>query len=241
MSSVVDSRRYDARALGLAVVVSAAVTGAVAVVSRVAPERFVAIGVAVVFLAATWALVWRGDDERVERSGLALGGIVLPGKLDRDRLIVSFGQAMGWALLLSAITFVPFYFGWRLFWHPRGSFAWHVPWTESLNEIAGQVVIIALPEEAFYRGYLQSEIDRALPYRVRFLGADVGPAIVLTSVIFALGHFATIHEPTRLAVFFPSLVFGWLRARTRGVGAGIAFHAACNVFSEILGKGYRVY
>jgi hypothetical protein len=25
------------------------------------------------------------------------------------------------------------------------------------------------------------------------------------------------------------------------VGAGIAFHAACNVFSELLGKGYRLY
>ena len=58
--------------------------------------------------------------------------------------------------------------------------------------------------------------------------------------VFALGHFATIREPTRLAVFFPSLLFGWLRARTGGVGAGIAFHTACNVFSELLRQGYRL-
>ena len=76
---------------------------------------------------------------------------------------------------------------------------------------------------------------------LRIVDYTVGPALILSSVIFALGHFATIREPARLAVFFPSLVFGWLRARTKGIGAGVAFHASCNIFSELLGKGYRVY
>ena len=58
---------------------------------------------------------------------------------------------------------------------------------------------------------------------------------------FALGHLATVHSPARLAVFFPSLLFGWLRARTRGIGASCLFHAMCNVFSEVLGKGYGLY
>jgi hypothetical protein len=110
-----------------------------------------------------------------------------------------------------------------------------------VNETFGQVVIIALPEEAFYRGYLQSRLDDAFPWRVRLLGAKVGVGLLVGSVIFALGHFATIREPTRLAVFFPSLVFGWLRARTKGIGAGIAFHASCNLFSELLGRGYHLY
>jgi hypothetical protein len=66
----------------------------------------------------------------------------------------------------------------------------------------------------------------------------VSPAILVTSAVFALGHVATIHDPGRLAVFFPSLVFGWLRARTGGVGAAIAFHALCNLFSESLMRGY---
>jgi membrane protease YdiL (CAAX protease family) len=125
---------------------------------------------------------------------------------------------------------------------------------ELLNEVFGQLVIIALPEEAFYRGYLQSRLDEAIPgfgwrtvagarvpVRLRLLGASVGPSLLITSVIFALGHFATIREPARLAVFFPSLLFGWLRYRTKGIGAGIAFHATCNVFSELLGRGFRVY
>jgi len=35
-------------------------------------------------------------------------------------------------------------------------------------------------------------------------------------------------------VFFPSILFGWLRARTGGVGASIAFHALCNIYSATL-------
>jgi uncharacterized protein len=229
------------RPLVEAVVAALVVTVVVTAASALLPDRYVATAVGFVFLGATWALVWRGDDARVERSGLALGGLVLPGPIDRARLARSAGAALLWAALLAAITFVPFFFGWRTFWHARGAFGLHVPPWEALNEIFGQLVIIALPEEAFYRGYLQSRLDDAFPQRIRLLGADVGPALVITSVIFALGHFATIREPARLAVFFPSLAFGWLRARTGGIGAGVAFHASCNIFSEVLGRGYRLY
>lgn len=224
-----------------ALVASVVVTGVVTAASAFLPDKLVATAVGFLFLGATWALVWRGDDARVERSGLALGGLVLPGKIDRSRLLRSIGIALAWAALFCAITFVPFYFGWRTFWHPRGTFTLHTSWNDTTNEVFGQLVIIALPEEAFYRGYLQSRLDEALPWKVKILGAQIGPAILVTSVIFALGHFATIREPARLAVFFPSLLFGWLRARTGGIGAGLTFHAACNVFSELLGKGYRVY
>lgn len=233
--------KLDTRALIEAVIASAIVTGIVTAASAFLPDRYVATAVGFLFLGATWVLVWRGDDARVERSGLALGGIVLPGPLDGRRLARSTATSLAWALAFAAITFVPFFFGWRTFWHARGTFGLHVQAWDTINEVFGQLVIIALPEEAFYRGYLQSRLDEALPGRVRILGATVGPALIVSSVIFALGHFATIREPARLAVFFPSLVFGWLRARTKGIGASVAFHASCNIFSELLGKGYRVY
>lgn len=229
------------RAFVEAIIASAIVTGIVTLASTFLPDRYVATAVGFVFLGATWALVWRGDDARVERSGLTLGGLVLPGPIDGRRLAQHAGTSMAWALALAAITFVPFFFGWRTFWHAHGTFGLHVQAWETINEVFGQLVIIALPEEAFYRGYLQSRLDDAFPSRVRILGAEVGPALIISSVIFALGHFATIREPARLAVFFPSLVFGWLRARTKGIGASVAFHASCNIFSELLGKGYHVY
>lgn len=223
--------------VGVAVLVTALVT----VASAFMPERFVATSVGFVFLGATWVLVWRKDDKTVERAGLALGGLVLPGKVDGSRLLRSAGVAILWALACAAITFVPFFFGWKALLHPRGSFTFALGPVDLLNDLFGQLVIIALPEEAFYRGYLQSRLDEVFVGRARVLGASVGPAIFVTSVVFALGHLATIREPSRLAVFFPSLLFGWLRARTGGIGASLAFHAACNVWSEMLGKGYRVY
>ncbi len=229
------------RVLLEALLAASVVTAVVTLASALLPDKYVATAVGFVFLGATWLLVWRRDDAHVEAAGLSLGGAVLPGKLDLGRLAKSVGRALGWAILCAAITFVPFYFGWRYFWHPKGTFTLRVQPLDTLNEIFGQLVIIALPEEAFYRGYLQSRLDEIFPGRLRVLGASVGPALVATSAIFALGHFATIHDPARLAVFFPSLLFGWLRYRTRGVGAGIAFHAMCNVFSELLGKGFRVY
>lgn len=243
------------RQAAIAVGVAAVVTGIVTLASAFVPAKYVATTVGFVFLAATWLFVWRGDDARVEASGLALGGLVLPGKLDLGRLVRSALRAVAWAALLGAIFFGPFFFGWKWFWHPPGGFSFFFRPMEALNEVFGQLVIIALPEEAFYRGYLQSRLDEALPgfgyattpagekvpRRLRVFGAEVGPAILVTSAIFALGHFATIPDPARLAVFFPSLVFGWLRLRTGGVGAGIAFHASCNLFSEVLGKGFHIY
>ncbi|HEX6765646.1 MAG TPA: JDVT-CTERM system glutamic-type intramembrane protease, partial [Polyangiaceae bacterium] len=66
----------------------------------------------------------------------------------------------------------------------------------------------------------------------------VGPSILATSAIFALGHVTTEFHPNRLGVFFPSLVFGWLRARTGGIGACVFFHAFCNLFADYVAKSY---
>jgi membrane protease YdiL (CAAX protease family) len=227
-------------ALGVAAVVTLAVTAA----SMFLPERHVATAVGFVFLGATWFTVWRQDDATVQHHGLAFGGLVLPGRLDVGAVMRATGVALAWAALFAAVTFLPFWLGWRHWWQPRLGFHLVSPLArplETLNDVFGQLVIIALPEEAFYRGYLQTRIDDAFTVRWRILGATVGPGIVIASVVFALGHVATIRDPSRLAVFFPALVFGWLRARTGGVGASVAFHALCNIFSEMLGRAYGVY
>lgn len=233
--------RFDARIAGEAVLVTALTTGLVTLVARFVPERFVATTVGFVFLAATWAFVWRKDDRFVESSGLALGGLVLPGPLPLARIGKSALVAAAWALGTAVVVFVPFFLGWRRFWHADGPFHFGFTRLGFANEAFGQLVIIALPEEAFYRGYLQSRLDQALGPRVKIFGAELGLGVVVTSLLFALGHLATIHSPVRLAVFFPSLLFGWLRARTKGIGASCLFHAMCNVFSETLGKGYGLY
>jgi membrane protease YdiL (CAAX protease family) len=234
-----------AAALSEALWVSADVTVAVAAIAMGLPSRWHTTLVGFVFLAASWALVWRKDDESVRRAGLALGGLVLPGRLRFHDLARSVLSSVGWGLGLTAIVAVPFFFGWRAWWAHAApselSFSLAVRPLDAADEIAGQLFVIALPEEAFYRGFLQSRLDDVWPPRWRVLGATVGPGLLGASVIFALGHVATVHLPTRLAVFFPSLLFGWLRARTGGVGASVVFHMLCNVYSQALGRGFGIY
>jgi hypothetical protein len=229
------------RSVREALVGALAVTLAVGATTWLFPKKYVATAVGLEFLLATWVFVWRRDDDVVRRCGVSFSGLLLREPLDAARIAKDAGRALAWAFGLGAVFFVPYYFGWRAYWHPHNSFFVMVRPVETLNTVFGQLLLVALPEEAFYRGFLQTRLDDVWAPRLRVLGASVGPGLLVASLIFALGHFLTIPSPARLAVFFPSLVFGWLRTRTRGVGAGLAFHALCNIFSETLGKGFAVY
>lgn len=111
----------------------------------------------------------------------------------------------------------------------------HLRWPPDFALLAlNQVLVVALPEEIFFRGYLLGRLEARWPPRHRLLGAPVGRALVGSAVLFALGHFLVDFNPQRLAVFFPGLVFAWMRARTGSVAAGAAYHAACNLLSELL-------
>lgn len=220
--------------------VAIATTAVVTALSYLLPEEHAATGVGLAFLAATYLVALRqGARETPAHWGLALGGLLESDPLSARRLLRDGVGALGWALLLSAIFFPPFVAGWLAWWHPPQSFS-PAPLTRISDQALGQLLVIALPEEAFYRGYLQTAFDDAWPKRVRILGAEVGLGLVVSSALFALGHVATELHPNRLAVFFPALLFGWLRARTGGVGAGIAFHAFCNLFASYLAASYGI-
>ena len=96
-----------------------------------------------------------------------------------------------------------------------------------------------MPEEVFYRGYLQTRLDAMVGRDVKVLGVMCNPwSMVLTSTLFAVGHYPTIPSPARLAVFFPSLLFGWMRRASDGVAAPILYHAACNILVELAVRFY---
>ena len=101
-----------------------------------------------------------------------------------------------------------------------------------------QLLVVALPEEIFFRGYLMSRLEDRWPSRSRLWGASVGWPLLVSSLLFGLGHFLVEFQPSRLAVFFPALVFGWMRQRTGSLAPAAVFHALCNLFSEILHEGY---
>lgn len=97
-----------------------------------------------------------------------------------------------------------------------------------------QLVVVALPEEVFFRGYVQGRLKTIFRSRFRFLGADIGWHVVLASVLFALSHLVLVPAPFRLAVFFPGLLFGFLKERTGGILAPAIVHAASNVLLAVL-------
>jgi membrane protease YdiL (CAAX protease family) len=214
-----------------------ATTAAVTILSYALPPEHAATGVGLAFLAATYWLALANDPDGARRFGLSLGGLLDPEPIRSRRLLRDGAVAVGWILALAAITFPPFWVGYVWWWAPRLEFSASGA-LPSLDEALGQVLVIALPEEAFYRGYLQTAFDEARPPRWHVLGARLGPGVLIASLLFALGHLATEPHPNRLAVFFPALLFGFLRARTGGIGVAVGYHAACNVFASFLARGY---
>jgi uncharacterized protein len=96
-----------------------------------------------------------------------------------------------------------------------------------------QLLVVALPEEVFFRGYLQTSLNRVFPRRRVLFGASAGAALVLQAAVFALCHLAT-GDWTRLRVFFFGLLAGWLRERSGSVAAPVAYHAVANLWYAFL-------
>lgn len=119
---------------------------------------------------------------------------------------------------------------------PQGMW-WENVWT--LMTIVGfHLFFVGIPEEFFYRGYLQSRLDQLWEPKSSWFGAPVGRSLIFTSLIFAFGHSIVEFQWWHFAIFVPSLAFGWLRAKTGDVMAGAFFHAWCNVLATVLEKLY---
>jgi uncharacterized protein len=218
----------------------AAVTTCVATaLSYALPEDYAATGVGLWFLLVVFVLVLRrADSATIRELGLSLAGLFEPEKPIELRRVAREGlRALGVGLLLGLVVLPPFWIGYVYWYRPQVSFA-AAALPSFRTEVLGQLLGVAFPEEAFFRGYLQSTLDRAWPPGRRILGARLGPSVLVTSAIFALGHLLTEPYPGRLAVFFPSLLFGFLRAREGGIGAAVVFHALCNLFASYLGQSY---
>ena len=195
-----------------------------------------------------WVLAWRGDDP------------------DRYPLTVPLWEApsahlpaLALVAKVVALILVPYVLGYHL-WQ-----TWGVPTVLGVACDAGveaacvtwktpvprfrlppdvvmlalyHLVFVALPEELFYRGYIQTRLDEVWPPSWTVFGARVGPGLLVTCVIFAVGHSIVQFQYWHLAIVFPSLIFGWMRAKTGDILAGAWFHAFCNVSVAILDASY---
>ena len=187
------------------------------------------------------------------RYGLRLGGLLEPPAEELPPGLLSglkdvlqlcrraLPQALretGWALLVALLIFPPFAAGFYLFHAPQQPFTFHLP-PELPSYLVGHLLLVGLPEEALFRGYLQGRLSDHFPGTGRLLGARLSwGAWLLQAGLFGLMHFAVDLHPARLAVFFPALLFGWLRELRGGIGASIVLHAASNLLSDVLVRGW---
>lgn len=125
-----------------------------------------------------------------------------------------------------------------LFWPPDRTF-WEIvastgpDWSrlpaDFLTLVAYQIFFVAIPEEFFYRGYLQTRLNELHARRWTIAGASIGMGAVVANLLFAFGHSVVQLQWWHFATFFPGLLFAWLRERSGGVVPGALFHALCNV------------
>lgn len=108
-----------------------------------------------------------------------------------------------------------------------------------LSLLLTQLILVAVPEEFFFRGFLQERLHQAWGRDgIRILGLPLTWGIVVSSLLFALVHLVSNLSLTRLSVFFPSLLFGALRERTGGIAASVVYHAASNLLVFFLSVHY---
>lgn len=101
-------------------------------------------------------------------------------------------------------------------------------------------LLMALPEEFFFRGYLQNRLNRVFGRPITILGAPVGWSLVIVSLLFALSHSLIHVQWWHIFIFFPSLVFGWLQEKRGSVTAPTVFHGMCNLFADWAALHYLV-
>ncbi|MER3445511.1 MAG: hypothetical protein C4291_01140 [Candidatus Dadabacteria bacterium] len=102
----------------------------------------------------------------------------------------------------------------------------------SYSLIVLELFLVALPEEAFFRGYLQEKIGNDLK------------GVLVVSLFFAVGHFVTgciggglggVGCAKTLLTFFPSIVMGYMYATSGTLWGNIMFHFLSNIIYEATG------
>lgn len=99
---------------------------------------------------------------------------------------------------------------------------------------AVQLLVVALPEELFFRGCLLQLLEKRFPPKRRILGGGVGLALVISAAMFAVIHLPKYGDPRELATFFPGLLFGWMRSATGSILASTITHGCSNILIRLL-------
>lgn len=173
---------------------------------------------------------------------LAIALLYIPFLLEKSRKVLgfhyeNFEESMLFVFGICVIIFPLFYlvsvkFGYIVGFRVRPG----IP-DKFFESVLFHIFAAAIPEELFFRGYLQGSFNQIFPKKFKFLGIEFGLGLILANVLFALSHLVSYLNPTRLAVIIPGFAFGYLREKYSQVFAPAAFHAMSNIFMEILVGG----
>ena len=108
-------------------------------------------------------------------------------------------------------------------WEPKLPPSWPV-WLVSM------IFFTALPEEALFRGVVQTSLERWLSRRTP---SATAMAIVTAGTLFGLAHLAGGPAYVVLAAV-AGIGYGWIYASTRSIGAAIAAHTGLNAVHYFL-------
>ena len=157
------------------------------------------------------------------------------------RDIVSWRDSFWECMKLNLVIWPPFLIFYH-FWNSilfSKSFIGTLP-EELLLTILYQLFFVAIPEEFFYRGYFQTRLNEVYPKDWNIFGTKMGGSTIYTGIFFAFGHSIVTFQWWHFSIFFPSLLFSYLREKTDGILSAAMFHASCNVGIVILDTLYGI-
>jgi membrane protease YdiL (CAAX protease family) len=138
---------------------------------------------------------------------------------DTNRIIPLWRDTRFWIALLMG----PLVCALMALWVPRGSVDYVVQW----RLLLWLVLLYPVLEEMVFRGGLQTLLLRT--QKGQMARYDISLANLMTSLLFALVHLLN-HSPLwAVAIFVPSLLFGWFRERYNSVIPSMILHSGYNL------------
>lgn len=123
--------------------------------------------------------------------------------------------------LVALLAACPYWGALYAYSSPRLHLSWPVEMPTTFLSVA---LVFPVLEELVFRGFVQERLHNHLHGGI----GRISHANLITSIIFALLHLIEHPPMWAAAVFIPSLVFGYFRDRSGGLGAPIALHVFYN-------------
>jgi membrane protease YdiL (CAAX protease family) len=110
-----------------------------------------------------------------------------------------------------------------------------IPARRQILWVLFQFLYAALPEELFFRGYVQGRVARLVETKARQNRSFARYfAIGLSAGIFGLSHVLVVGDLAAALTLLPGLIFAWAYATSKSLVGPVLLHGAANVGYALL-------